>query len=227
MLELLYVVDKTAAFTIHGELYYLKTGHDYPMLFKANLQKMIVPNLDHWFQAQTHQRYSYQGFKDMMAAYAAGMSHSYTSTDMPEWVRHVYEVVRDVIFRTERSREYAEAYWIELLDPKKLPRLTDEITANFDKMQKQWGDDRLYEYLCRLRHYCMRHAPGDTPVYERLIERLGRPMTDVHYASYNFEKEIVQQIIGRAVGERLPLYKDIPEEIMATVHKLQATKRFE
>lgn len=224
MLQLLYVQGRTAAFTVYGELYYLKTGPDLPQLYDSNLKKMIIGNMDHWFQAQTHQRYSYSGMKDMMDAYAAGLSRSYTSNDIPALVEKIYAVTRDVMLKTEFVRDYATAYWVELLDPKKLARLTSEITESFDELRGKWGEERLYSYLCRLRSYCSIHVPGEVPVYDRMLGRLGRGVGEPQYPQHKFELEAVKQIANRVVDHRMALYKDIPDEIVSTVRQLHVSK---
>ena len=92
-------------------------------------------------------------------------------------------------------------------------------------MQQKWGADQFFECLCRLRNYCILHAPGETSVYERLIARTGRKETDVKLVNYAFEQDIIKQLVAKLVDGRASMYKDIPQEVVMAVDALNAKYR--
>lgn len=224
ILQIIYVSGETIAFTINGELYYLKTGPDLPRLYTGDLRRLHMPNMDHWLQAQTQQRYSYRGLKDMAAAFADGLSHSYARSDMPTLCRRIYDITRDTIFKTAFVRDYAKTYWIELLDPKQIPKLIVEIKNNFDEMRAKWGDDRLYAYLCRLWQFCSYFATNETVVFERFLERMGRNIGDVHYPMAVFEDQAYGHVWEKISNSDMSRYKGVSDKIAETVDAIQSDR---
>lgn len=201
ILEIRHVKSRTVAFTIYDQLYYLKTGPDLPELYDSKMNRMMMPNVDSWLQAQTHQRYSLRGLKDMMNAFSQGVGQGFSSVDIEEIIKEAFDDIERMIFRTEYSRYYSIAYRLEMMDPKHMERLINQIRMNFDDYLAKFGDDRLYNYLCRVLKFCNNHMLDESSTVERLISRLGRksdePKFPVVEKSDEIKNKVLKKILNR------------------------------
>lgn len=224
ILEIKYVNGETAAFTIYDELYYIKTGPDIPMLFDRKMKKLLIPNVDSWLQAQTQQRYSFRGLRDMMEAFAHGLEHSYARDDLKVVCEHIFNMTRDYIFKTEYTRSYAIAFKVELMNPKQIPKLTRQIKDNFDNYRKRFGNDRFYLYLCRIWQFCNYHDPSESAVVESLIRRMDKRAEEPTYPMVENEAEIKNHVITKTLGSDLAKFKGIDEQVVENVNGIQSNK---
>lgn len=212
---------ETAAFTIHSELYYIKTGPDFPKLYDRKMKKLIIPNIDHWLQAQTQQRYSFRGLRDMIQAFSDGLQHSYAREDLRRVCEHIFHVTRDYIFKTEYARYYAAAFKVELMDPKQIPKLTKQIKNNFDDYLERFGKERFHSYLCRIWQFCNYHDPSEAAVVESLVRRLAMEVTEPKYPLVENEQEVKEHVITKTLGSDLTKFKGIEETIVENVNGIQ------
>jgi len=203
-----YVYHETIAFTIGSDIFYLRQGPGIPLMFDNNLKQMVVPNIDAWFQSKTQQRYSYRG-----------VQHSYTSSDMERVCRMIVRSTKDVIFKTDITRDFSTAYWVELMDPGKLQKFVDVIRQNFERFKEKYDDDGLYNILCRLWQFSNFHAPSEAPIFESLIRsKLGRLPQLPHYPKTDEADDIVKKlVIDLIIGRSLTEFKDISNELVKNV----------
>lgn len=216
--------EETVAFTINHELYYLKTGPDLPKLFNRDLNKLIIPNLDTWLQAQTQQRYSYRGLKDMAAAFSSGLRHSYASDDLAGICGYIFDETVKMIFTTEYAHSYAVAFKVELMDPKQISKLIEQIKGNFDSYTDRFGEERFYLYLCRLLKICNYHEPSESIVVETLIKRLGKRPREPEYQKVGDGEKVRKQVIAKMTGTGLSRFKGIDQKVLDAVNEIQAGK---
>lgn len=218
-----YVENEIVALSIHGELFYIKQGPGIPKVFDEHLRSQTIPNIDHWLQAKTQQRYSYRGICDMAAAFAAGLKHSYTSDDL-RWISaEVVASTVKIVFRTEHARDYALAYWVELLRPAQLFKFVEHIRSNFDKLKKRYDHEELYNILCRLWQFSNFHAASEAAVFETLIRtNLARiPQIPKYPDTTKIDQEIEKIIIGNLFGKAVTKHKGIDDELINNVKRLR------
>jgi hypothetical protein len=220
-LKIIYADGQTAAFTIASELYYIKTGPDFPELFDRNLKKLIIPNTDYWLQAQTQQRYSYRGLCDMIEAFIDGIHHSYSRDDIQVVCSAVFDKTISYVFKTNYSQTFSRSYWIELLDERRAKGLVEKIKNNFDKFQAKYEPDQFYDYLCRLWQFYNFYLPGESATLERLITRLGKIPGEPQYPMVEIEHEIKDHIITRDLTSTLDQFKGVDQEIKKNVDGIQ------
>lgn len=222
LLQIKYVQGETVAFTINTELYYLKWGPDFPRVYDRSLKCLIIPNMDYWFQAQTQQRYSYRGVLDMAKAFQEGLTHSYASNDLRGICGRIFDISCYYLFQTAYARTYARTYKVELLEPRAVGQLTQPLNEQFEQYRTNLGDEKFYDYLCRLWQFCNFHKPGDASIFERLISRLGRKPREPVYPMPELHAEVRQHVINRAIKTDITAFKGIAEEIVERVHGIQA-----
>lgn len=220
VIEIKYVNQDAAAFTINGELYYIKIGPDLPAIYDRALRKMIIPNIDLWLQAQTQQRYSYRGLQDMMAAFRSGLQHSYASDDLENICKKVFDETVKAIFTTKAAQLYAKIFKIELMEPKKAIKLIFEIKKQYDKHIELLGEEKLYKYLCRILKFCNLHEPSQAAAVETLIKRLNKAPRDPEPLEIN-QEEVRNLVIQNIVGIEILPFKGISENIMRNTDMIQ------
>ncbi len=193
-LEIKFVSGKTAAFTINNEMYYIQTGPDLPKLYNNQMRKLIVPNIDSWLQAQTQQRYSFRGLRDMMEAYTHGYAYHHNQDELAALSRKIYDLTIDNIFKTKHALDFANSFKVELMEPKQVPKLIQQIRDNFDTYDQKFGSDKFRAYLCRVWKYCNLHLPDMSATVESLIRRAGGETHEPHYPVTVHESEIFEVI---------------------------------
>lgn len=224
-IQIKYVSGHTVAFTVNMEIYYLKTGPDYPMVFDRNLKRMLIPNLDSWIQAISQQRHSYRGLLDMMRAFSDGLQHSYSSDDLQDICERVFDLTYTTIFHTEHTREYARAHKVELLDPKSVEPLIMKLKEQFD-VYKARGENEFFNYLCRLWQFCLFYQPSNAIVFERFIQRLNKTPQAPVYSIPENHNQIKATIVKRITHSEMLKFKGIDDEVIEVVNSIQANKRF-
>lgn len=221
VLTIKYARDKVVAFCIGAELYYLDHVGT-PKLYNSSLDKMIVPNIDNWMQSKTKQRYSYRGLLDMADSFSSALNHNYTSDDLRDICDVIVEQTRDTIFKTELARYYASAYWIELTEPSKIQKLIDLFRDRFDDLLKKYGDDKMYDLICRLWQFCNLHMPSEAAIFDSLARRLGhQPRSPKYPDTSDVDIEIKRLVSSAVIGQHLSEYKEIPDELVDTVNRLR------
>jgi hypothetical protein len=223
-LKIIYAEGKTAAFTIASELYYIKTGPDFPEIYDSKLKKQIIPNADYWLQAQTQQRYSFRGLCDMIDAFIDGVHHSYNFQDIQKIGGYVYDKTIAYAFRTNYTRSFAQLYWIEILDEHRIKGLVSKIKDDFDRFKTKYKPDQFYDYLCRLWQFYNFHIPGESVVIEKLINKLGKIPAEPQYPIMDLENEIKEHVITRDLTIILDKFKGVDQKIKKNVIAIQTGK---
>lgn len=186
------------------------------------MKKLIIPNIDTWLQAQTQQRYSYRTLKDMMSAFSSGLQHSYVNNDLNELCGRVFDESVKVIFNSEFTRSYATAYKIELMEPKQVSKLINQIKDNFDEYVKKFGVKRFHLYLCRLLKFCSYNEQNETTVVETLINRLGIDSTESEFIEPKDSDKVRNRVINNIIGSGVAKFKDIELDVLKNVDDIQA-----
>lgn len=212
------------AFNLDFQLYFLRL-EPIPRLYDENLKPQLIPNLDSWFQAKTHQRYSFQNFVDVVNAFKAGLSKSYSTPDLRSLVAETAVATKVALF--ERFPDYEKHYWIEALNPVKLesvwvPKIRDE----FDSLRAKLGDDLFHNYLCRLVKFAERHKPGLIQVFTRFIKRLGRePIDPAMPVTVDLDVELCKAVDSAVLDRGLPRYKGVPEQVQIRLEILNGRRQ--
>lgn len=145
---------------------------DLPKVFDENLNKLPIPNVDIWLQAQTNRKYSYADILKMADAFVDGLSSNFTKSDIQSIEQNLYDRIFKNIFSSQRTPIYINHYSIELMNQSKLQKLIRKISEGFDELNKNLGPDRLCEYLHRILDKCVKSDIDDIDVLERLIDKL-------------------------------------------------------
>lgn len=212
------------AFNIDLDLWFMQID-PIPRIYDSDLKPQIVPNFDSWFQARTHQRYSFQAFKDVVDAFRLGLSKSYSTRDFQDLVARTTVATKTALM--ERMGEYGRYYWIEVLDPVQLETVwVGKIRAKFDELRKKLGNDKFHNYLCRLMKFATKHRPGLVTVFEKFIQRLGRnpaeqpkfPQTD------DLDAELCRVVMAAVLNRHLATYRGVPEHVQERLEVLNGRR---
>lgn len=219
-LEIKCVYGKTVAFTINSEMYYLQTGPDFPRLYSHEMKKLIIPNVDSWLQAQTQQRYSFRSLRDMMDAFVCGYNYHYSQEELTELVNKICGLTIDNIFKSKYALDFSNAYKVELMEPKQVPKLIQQMRDNFDQYNEKFGNEKFRAYLYRVWKYCNLHLSDSSAVVESLIHRAGGETQEPKYPTLPAEVEIFNTIGKETHG----YVKTIDAEIYNNVLLIQNNK---
>jgi hypothetical protein len=200
------------AFNIDFDLWFMQL-EPVPRILDSDLKPQLIPNLDSWFQAKTHQRYSLQSFKDIVAAFKLGLSKSYSAGDLRAVALRTAMVTKQAVM--ERMGEYGRHYWIEALDPVKLETVwAAKVREKFDELRAKLGDDGFHNYLCRLWKFATKHRPGLVVVFERFIKRLGRePQEPVLPQTDDLDAELCKAVLAVVLDRGIAAYRGVPEHV--------------
>lgn len=159
----------------------------------------------------------------MAAAFACADQSTYHARDVVRLCSLACHEAVAEIFKTKFANDYRRAFWIEFLDPTKLPEQAKSIRDNFDNLRAKLGDDQLYNYLCRLWKACHLQNPNEASVFERLINRMGRQAADPNYPDTSqLDSELAKNVISKLLHHDLPQYPNIPEDIIRNANDIQA-----
>ena len=200
------------AFSIDYDLYFMRL-EPVPRVYDGDLKPQVIPNLDSWFQAKTHQRHSLQSFRDMVGAFAAGLARSYSVGDLSSLAATTALATKLALL--DRMGEYGRYYWIEVLDPAKLETVwAENVRLKFDGLRARLGDDGFHNYLCRLWKFAVRHRPRAAAVFEKFIRRLGRePQDPVLPGTVELDGELVRSVLAQVLTRETPHYKGVPKPV--------------
>lgn len=211
------------AFSIDFDLWFAQV-EPFPRIYDADLRPQLIPNLDSWFQAKTQQRYSLQSFLDIVAAFRAGLSKSYSVNDLRAVAHRAVLAAKSALF--ERMGEYGKHYWVEVLDPVKLETVwVPQIREKFDELRGKLGDDEFHNYLCRLWKFSTRHRPGLAIVFERFIKRLGREPADPKLPqTTTLDEDLCKTVLSTVVGRDTADYRGVPANIQERLEILNGRR---
>lgn len=217
-----YAYKKVVVFRIDVDLFYLKRGPNTPQIYDVDLRLMVVPNIDSWLQSKTHQRYSYRGVCDMADAFKAGLNHSYTHSDLEYICKVSSKYTIDIIFKTYIISEFSSAYWVELMNPIKIYKFIDILRTDFDKFRLKYGDDELYNILCRLWQFSNLHSLSETAVFESLIRKIGRiPQSPKYPDTSLIDSEVEKLVTEMVVNRNATEFKNISDELVTNAKLVQ------
>lgn len=211
------------AFNIDFQLYFMQL-EPVPKIYDEDLKPQLIPNLDSWFQAKTHQRYGFQSFTDIVAAFRAGLGKSYSAADLKALAAQTVIATKSALF--ERMPEYAKHFWIELLDPIQLETVyVAKVREKFDELRLKLGDDGFYNYLCRLWKFATKHRPGLAVVFERFIKRLGREPIDPQLPeTSNLDHELCKAVLTTVMNRDMTMYRNVSPHIQERLEILNGRR---
>lgn len=218
---ILYAAEDVVVFQIGSNIYYLRDRTNLPELYDNQLRKQVTVNLDHWLQAQTQQRHSLQGLRDMAAAFRRGFQCNMSREQIRELLAEAIIETRKQIFLTDLAADFSRIYFIETVDPTKIEtQYIPSIRNNFSRLIENCGEDELYNYLCRFWRSCTNHSLGSTGVFESLIHKLNRQPAEPKYPDTSTLDEALIQKVELAVSRSVTT-NSIPDGILQNVSELQ------
>jgi hypothetical protein len=212
------VRNGVAAFSINFDLYFFRS-QPYPQLFNDDLTPQTIHNFDNWFQAKTHQRYSYRGFMDMVGAFEEALKISYSLDDLKALAAQAALAGKKYVL-TERMSDYRRFYWIEILDPIKFDSSYAELMRDkFEHFQQTLGTATFFNHLCRFHKIARKYSQTIAGVFERLIRRLGHiPQEPSYPLTDDLDADLVKAVLGQVVGQ--DVYKAVPRVIQDKIEAL-------
>lgn len=171
-IEIIYAVSKVMAFKIDLDMYYIKFGPNHPKIYDSKLQAMVIPNLDSWIQAKTHQKYSLVLLEEMSNAFIQGMLVNYSQSDVMTYAERACKLTIDGIMKNGVIYDYSISYWIEILSSDKIEKYLSVIAEKLDYVVGKMGYDKLVVELNRIRRICVLRQINARHVCEKLLERL-------------------------------------------------------
>lgn len=221
-----YACDGVVVFRLNGQIYYLRVEPQPSQLLDCNLNPLIVPNIDNWFQAKTHQRYSFREICDMGAAFKAGVSSAYTYMDL----KQIGELCMDTILREliqfGGAAEYTSTFWIELATSNKLDKIARFFNEKFGALKDELGVDEFSKILCRLIFISQHKKLNHGYVFKKLLQRIGQEYVEpkVH-DSHDLDKIIKDKVRVIVFGrDNIPKYKNISPDVINNAHHLKSEK---
>lgn len=221
-LEIKYVYKFTVAVSINNEIYYIRHGHDFPLVYNKDLRKLNIPNIDNWLQAQTQQRYSYRGVLDMAEAYKCGLQFSYNEDRIISLLKKYYVIIRNIIFNSSHNQKYIDNYKIEIMNNKQLENMTQDVNNKYDQYVEKFGIPKLQAYLNRI-YSCLKNRNINTQIIELLIKRTGiNPKLEIVQFD---DQEIIQHTIEKCVNLGIIQCLNIDESIIKNMMTIESTKK--
>lgn len=216
-----YVSGDIIVFEIKQQIFYFLDSPNLPELYDNNLKKLIVPNLDNWLQTMTQQRYSLRGLRDMSVAFTHGLRCGISENQAKQILENTIIETKRRLLCSPLSTDYAQNFYIELLDPSKVEtKYLPSIKENFGKLLRKYGEDKLYNILCRFWQFCNYHLPNTASVFENLIHRLGKePITPAYPDTNELDVALIKEV-QQSVLRSLSLY-NVPDNIVRNVNKLK------
>lgn len=217
--KILHVYECAVAFSIDFDTYFLRTV-PFTQIFNSDMMLQSIPNIDSWFQAKTHQRYSLRSVLDMMSAYRDALDHTYSIADLEEIAKQSAIAARTHVL-TERMSDYSKLYWIEITDPDKLESVhIANIREKFEFLKSKLGVDGLFNYLCRLLVFATINRRDVVPVLERLILRLEKiPGKPIYPSTEDLDKDLQTAVLTTVFNDNITMVKGVDILIQ---HKLRA-----
>lgn len=218
-LKILYVTPKnTIAFQIDFNIYYLVTSGDFHKLYDDSLQQLTVFNMDHWFQAQTGQRYSYQQVLDMGKAFRDGFTASYSYDELKDTCLQGFFAGVDQLFQSIWLQDYLNYYWIETLPPDKLMELANDVcdqSSIINKLPKP----KLHDVVCRIFKTAKIHKINNiTAMCHKIIQSHKLPPLNEALISKKPDALLFHYLSSKIVKCRL--YKNVDSDIVNKAESL-------
>jgi len=222
MLVIKHVSENVVVFMLRDKLWYLRIGPGAPAVFDERLQRLVVPNIDTWFQNETGHRYSYHAVCDMASAFALGANCSYSADNVRSICVAVCRTLLVSIFRTKYAARYARLYWIELLGPTRLISVAKALRSSFDNLLEKHGVPVIHNHLCRLWKAALSYGLSESTLFEKLAARIGRQLREPDFPD---STSIDDELIGRIVTSlNLSQYKDVTPDILLNVERVKCDK---
>ncbi len=208
--------------TAREDWYYVRNDDPIPSIFDTDLNRQHTSNVDEWLQLRTRQRYSFRTLRDMAGAFREGLEATYSLSDVTERCQETAVAAKEEIFEGEHTHDFASLFWIELIDPAKMPKFLAQLRKKFDRLRESSGDDEFYELLCRLWKFCCLNCPNEVPVVEKFIKRLNRGPKEPSYKyTDTLNKDLITAVFKRVFPRPLPQYK-LPEHVRERIDQLYA-----
>lgn len=219
MIRIIYATGSVIVLRIgDGPLWYIKTYANYPELYNDKLERQHC-DVDIWIAGETRGPYSYNSILELAAAFRSGVESAYTRQDLESLVKLICVSTIALIFRKGYSSKYASQYWVELATPKDFAAFVTKVREEFDMLRTRLGDDKLYNYLCRLHQTSIIVSPSETATFEKMIARLDRaPGVPVYPNTDQLDNAVADEVLSY-VGTFKDV-KGVDQQILSNVATL-------
>lgn len=197
------------AISIGPDTYYIYFGPGLPKVLDANMQPMVIPNIDSWIVAKTKHRYSLVSLQDMVEAYYEGANSAYSDEDVKSLLIRSIDLAVKRLCRSDMLDEVNKLYWIESASAMALRNLIDKMRIDFDGYKTRLGEDVLFIILCRIHRTCSLRRFDGTDTIAALASRMGRVIADPKYPDLDgFTSKIVNDVLDIIINEQVKYNTD-------------------
>lgn len=219
MIKIVYATDAVIVLRIEdGPLWYIKTYANYPELYNDRLERQHL-DIDVWIGGQTRGPYTYNSILELAEAFKTGINAAYTKRDVEFLVRSICISTISLIFRQGYSSKYAAQYWVELSTTKDFSAFVTKVREEFDVLRARLGDDKFYNYLCRMQKTATVVSPSEAATFEKMIARLDRTTGNPTYPNTDQLDNAVADEVLAYVGTFKDV-KNVDQSILLNVKTL-------
>lgn len=225
-MDILYATEQVVACVIEQRRYYIQFGPDFPKIYDDTCKPLIVPNVDMWIQAKTHQRYDLRTLKDMTMAFIAGMRCAYSKSDVMKEAYNSCCITINEILTKGLIYDYTLVYWIEVLGNETIERYLKTIAEKLEYVMEKMGKDRLYNDLCRIYRICVIRQIDSKDVCENLIKRLGSVVREPKFPDSRKIDQIIMNNVKTKVFEHVNnMYKNVDDELIKVLKSIETGRQ--
>ncbi len=222
---ILYAKDSVMAFRINAQLYFIKLEPHVPTIYDNTVKPLIIPNIDSWIQAKTHQRYSLSLLKELCHAFESGINAAFTKADVLTIAEYSAHMVLEELLHRGMIYDYAISYWIEVLGSDKIEEYLKIIASKLDYVVSRMGKRKLVRELNRIRHISFLRQINSQFICEKLLEKLDAKIEAPHYPE---TAKLDNKIKLNARNEVIKLIKKefstVPDDVIEVVNGILNVK---
>lgn len=214
-----YSNDNVIVIDISEGIYLIKLS-DIPKIYNIELNIVEYKNINYWLKKRTN--FTYEQILMMADAYRDGINNGYSLKDIKLISRMMISATRDAIFKTDFVIELSSIYWIELMDIDKLNKFIQTVRNNWDRLLEKYGEDELYNVMCRLWQFCNTCYPDKAHVFESIIRNRLRkiPKLPEYPNCDEIDYEIETIVFGIVFDNRYGEFKNVDNKIWQIAEKV-------
>jgi len=216
-----YAHEDSVCFRVHGVIHYLRIKPEPSRLYDQNLNQLVVPNIDSWFQSKTNQRYSFRTVCDMAEAFKSGLHAAYVYDDLRQISELCLNDVLDELFKFGMAAEYTSTCWIELATPTKIDKIVNFFNLRLDDLRNDMGDDGVHALLCRILAICKHKSLNQATIVKKLFDRINMETEEPNLPDISkLHDKVKQRVRSKVFGKNEPKYKKISDDVIKKTHGL-------
>jgi len=220
-----YANDKCVVLQLDGEIYFLNLLKT-PRVYNKDLILIEVRNVNYWLETKTG--YSFDQIKMMANSFVDGIRCSYSLSDVKLISSIMIKATEDAIFKTDFVKDYSSVYWVELMDLDHLNRFIMLLRNNFAYLKNKYGEEQLYNILCRFWQFCSTNYPDKMHVFESIIKnKLDKtPILPKYPDTSEIGESIRKMVFGIVFNDNYNEHKHVSDDLLDSTQKIIDNEQF-